>query len=133
MTNLSQAFLMIWNFRIPNYWELNFNIGYLYFIIEVLEFLVNFNFSWLNSSFADIFIDLIYNFFIILRLSDLNSIMIIEPKWSLRPGDWDLSAFNIIPILVGAIPSNSMLVSLAFSKLANFFLKSGEKIYIISI
>ena len=133
MANLSKAFLMIWNFRIPNYWELNFNIGYLYFIIEVLEILVNFNFSWLNSSFADIFIDLIYNFFIILRLSDLNSIMIIEPKWSLRPGDWDLSAFNIIPILVGAIPSNSMLVSMAFSKLANFFLKSGEKIYIISI
>ena len=41
--------------------------------------------------------------------------MIIEPKWSLRPGDWDLIAFNIIPILVGAIPSNSLLVYMAFS------------------
>ena len=46
--------------------------------------------------------------------------MIIEPKWSLRHGNWNLSAFNIIPILVGAIPSNSLLVSMAFSKLATF-------------
>ena len=41
--------------------------------------------------------------------------MIIEPKWSLRPADWDLSAFNIIPILVGVIPFNSLLVSMALS------------------
>ena len=41
--------------------------------------------------------------------------MIIEPKWSLRPGDRDLSAFSIIPILVGAIQSNSLLVSMALS------------------
>ena len=47
--------------------------------------------------------------------------MIIEPKWSLRPGDWDLSAFSIIPILVGAIPSNSLLVSMGLRKLATFF------------
>ena len=59
--------------------------------------------------------------------------MIIEPKWSLRHGNWNLNAFNIIPILVGEIPSNSLLVSMAFSKLATFFLKSGEEIYIISI
>ena len=63
----------------------------------------------------------------------INSIMIIEPKWSLRSGDWNLSVFSIIPILVGAIPSNSLLVSMGFSKLATFFLKSGEEICIISI
>ena len=57
----------------------------------------------------------------------------IEPKWSLRPGDWDLSTFSIIPILVGAISSNSLLVSMGLSKLATFFLKSGEEICIISI
>ena len=46
--------------------------------------------------------------------------MIIEPKWSMRPGDWDLRAFSIILILVGAIPSNSLLVSMGLSKLATF-------------
>ena len=63
----------------------------------------------------------------------LNSNMKIEPKWSLRPGDWNLSAFSIIKILVGATPSNSLLVSIALSKLATFFLKSAEEICIIGI
>ena len=36
------------------------------------------------------------------------------------PGDWDLSAFSIIPILFGAIPYNSLLVSMGLSKLATF-------------
>ena len=48
--------------------------------------------------------------------------MIAEPKWSLRPRDWDLSAFSIIPILIGTNLSNSLLVSMGFSKLATFFL-----------
>ena len=52
--------------------------------------------------------------------------MIIEPKWSLRPGDWDLSAFSIISILVGAIPSNSLLVSMDLSKLATFLVRWGD-------
>ena len=46
--------------------------------------------------------------------------MIIEQKWSLKPEDWDLSAFITIPIFVGAIPSNSLLVSMGLSKLATF-------------
>ena len=50
----------------------------------------------------------------------INSIIIIEPKWSLRSEDWDLNAFCIIPILVGALPSNSLLVSMGLSKLATF-------------
>ena len=51
----------------------------------------------------------------------INSNMIIEPKWSLRPGDWNLSAFSIISILVGATPSSSLIVSIPLSKLATFF------------
>ena len=38
----------------------------------------------------------------------------------MRPGDWNLSTFSIIPILVGATPSNSLLVTIVLSKLATF-------------